>query len=481
LLAGATVMACAGPAAFFRDAGGVLGADEIPPVTTTFADAYPEDVNNVVPTGLVFRPMAELARSPRGGFYLAPGAYEMRAQSYCLHAGTHAPSTGDGYLGARLVGRRADMIEHILRNSDNHPEISRQDIQSLIWAIEARAKLSDLAPPYQRAAFALLTPAEMFTLNGAALGLIPPGLLEAQLASLPDPLRSALLARTELRRMFSQGNSTYAELERLALSSNAASHISRVVPSGRWFAHPAGYFVRYLPNGYAETRVQIYLPPRPAARTAATSPTTAPATRTATATAPAPASPFTLATWRSAAADHPAFPTAEEIFHSAAVWKALELDWKAAAADPRERSRWITWDARTGEFAVGPPSLGDAVTGDREVDPGPRPTDSGDKFVVAKYHTHPPNTAYPDIGPSVQDKFKASVMRIPELVRDRAPGGATDPLDFLVGPSRRGEETPDPTSATILPPPKEYLPQQEVAAPADTSQQRLGQSARPSP
>src|SRR3954463_2553437 len=90
LLAGATVMACAGPAAFFRDAGGVLGADEIPPVTTTFADAYPEDVNNVVPTGLVFRPMAELARSPRGGFYLAPGAYEMRAQSYCLHAGTHA-------------------------------------------------------------------------------------------------------------------------------------------------------------------------------------------------------------------------------------------------------------------------------------------------------------------------------------------------------------------------------------------------------
>ena len=35
---------------------------------------------------------------------------------------------------------------------------------------------------------------------------------------------------------------------------------SQEVPSGRWSLHPDGYYVRYLPQGYSHTLVQIWVP-----------------------------------------------------------------------------------------------------------------------------------------------------------------------------------------------------------------------------
>jgi hypothetical protein len=44
------------------------------------------------------QPLYLLPKAPSGGFKLCAGFYEMTNKSYCLHAGTRGPSSGDGYM-----------------------------------------------------------------------------------------------------------------------------------------------------------------------------------------------------------------------------------------------------------------------------------------------------------------------------------------------------------------------------------------------
>ena len=68
----------------------------------------------------------------------------MNAQSYCLHAGTHGPSKGEGYVLAPLLGPKQVAVAAILMKSGWHPEIAQHDILVLIWGILARSKVSEI-------------------------------------------------------------------------------------------------------------------------------------------------------------------------------------------------------------------------------------------------------------------------------------------------------------------------------------------------
>lgn len=145
---------------------------------------------------------------------------------------------------------------------------------------------------------------------------------------------------------------------------------------------------------------------------------------------------------------HPEFPGIVSIAMSKVVQDAMDLDWKAGLKDQTERGRWIFWNKQTGEFSVSDVKVGDATTGDKEVDIGTAPPDTGNMFTVGMYHTHPPNPKYSDVGPSKPDKFKANGLRIPSLVRDIDPT-TPDPNDYqnyLVGPSQACEPE-DPETA----------------------------------
>lgn len=48
---------------------------------------------------------------------LQAGYYVFTDQSYCLHAGTHGPGGGDGYLYAPPKGPAEDAVMSILHNS----------------------------------------------------------------------------------------------------------------------------------------------------------------------------------------------------------------------------------------------------------------------------------------------------------------------------------------------------------------------------
>ena len=75
--------------------------------------------------------MAEAAGSAAGriGCFSRsdPGRNQFQAASYCLHAGTHGPGRGDGYLYAPLEGSRSGVIRAILQGSVGHPELPQQD------------------------------------------------------------------------------------------------------------------------------------------------------------------------------------------------------------------------------------------------------------------------------------------------------------------------------------------------------------------
>lgn len=234
-----------------------------PPITTNLADAVwaVDSLDSHNPNPGVFSPLTALERGPDGGFVLRPGHFAMQAQSYCLKAGTHGPGGGDGYLYAPPRGPAEDQVMSIVRNSVQHPGIHQHDIQLLLWAIIARAKFENLQPNLKAVAAQLLTPQQIVTLNRSAWELAGPA-LEQAMASLPEPAQQVLRAESQLRDMLTSASSSFEDMERVAVLAGVAprGEGSRDVPSGRWSRHPDGYYVRYLPAGYASTRVEVWVP-----------------------------------------------------------------------------------------------------------------------------------------------------------------------------------------------------------------------------
>ena len=233
-----------------------------PPITTSLDDARTEIafLDAWSPGG--WQRLDALPRSSGGGFRLRPGRFAMESQSYCMHAGTHGPGGGDGYLRAPLAGSKADIVRSLLRNSVAHPEVRQQDIQSLIWAIIARTEFDEMPSTMQRTARTLLSRDEVDELDDGALGMVPESVMREAMRQLPPVARQVFEAEARLRSAISSGSSSFAELERIAVLTGAAEppEGSRPVPEGRWSFDPDGYFVRYAPSSYSRTRVEVSVP-----------------------------------------------------------------------------------------------------------------------------------------------------------------------------------------------------------------------------
>ncbi|HEY0112004.1 MAG TPA: hypothetical protein VGB59_02505 [Allosphingosinicella sp.] len=234
-----------------------------PPITTSLEDAkWGDPSKDGVTPREGKRSLMTLQRTPNGGFVLQPGYYSMAAQSYCLKAGTHGPGGGDGYLYAPPKGPAEDAVMTIVRNSVNRPDIHQHKIQTLLWAIIARAKFEDLSSEHKAVATQLLTPRQLASLNRSALDMIPGPAMSRLMGEMPAPLRAIAQAEADLRRMLTTPGATFAEMERVAVLAGAApmGAGSQQVPSGRWSLHPDGYYVRYLPSGYSNTTIEVWVP-----------------------------------------------------------------------------------------------------------------------------------------------------------------------------------------------------------------------------
>lgn len=243
------------------DLSNLVGRDH--PITTSLSDAKwaVDSLDNFTPREAA-RNMAELQRTPNGGFVLQPGSWEMYNQSYCLKAGTHGPGGGNGYLYAPPIGPAEEAVTTILRNSVNHPEIAQRDIQTLLWAIIARAKFEDLNTQHKAVAARLLTPRQLAGLNRSALDLVPGPAMNAAMERVPPLVRQVVEAEAQLRQLLTSPTASFEQMEAVAVLAGMApiGPGSREVPSGRWSLHPDGYYVRYVPSGYSQTRTQVWVP-----------------------------------------------------------------------------------------------------------------------------------------------------------------------------------------------------------------------------
>ncbi len=237
--------------------------EEEPAITSCLDDAVSEvpDMDNFEPE--FFSQLYDMPVNSNGSIFLLPGAYELETRSYCLHAGTYVSDTGgNGYIYAPLVGDRRDIIQAILDRSSDHGEIPQRDVQVLIWAVLAKYEFTDMNSSMQRTVTALLTPDEIFELNGGYMALVPDDMMSRVFGELPEPLRAVMEAEAGLRNTLSRAGSTYEELEAIAvLPGNPPAQCNeRDIPEGRWSLHPAGYYIRYFPSGYTHTRVEIWVP-----------------------------------------------------------------------------------------------------------------------------------------------------------------------------------------------------------------------------
>ncbi|MEH3112506.1 hypothetical protein [Pedobacter terrae] len=231
-------------------------------ITTSF-----EDVNRdgekmpdfITSLNLKAQPLYLLPKNPEGGFVLCEGLYEMTNKSYCLKAGTFAPSKGDGYMFAPVLGQKEEIVVAILKSAEKHPEVDQHDIQALLWTIIARTKFADFSGQVKIAAVKLLTPKQITQLEGGALGVLPFDVMEKAKDQLPEGVKAVFEAENNIRQLVASGNYTYADMEKYAIIAGMAPPRSDV-PSGIWTKHPDGYYVRYFPSGYSVTKVQVYVP-----------------------------------------------------------------------------------------------------------------------------------------------------------------------------------------------------------------------------
>ncbi|MGV3603008.1 MAG: OmpA family protein [Dyadobacter fermentans] len=236
---------------------GISGLIRQDPISTgirnvkTDVDIPDDFMNGQKPYGIHKQP-----RNKKGAYLLTPGFYEMRLKSFCLMAGTHAPGEGDGYLYAPLAGRQAGIFNSILRKWETQPDIDQKDVQLLLWALLAKADFTRMNDRTRKVAMSLMRPGDIARINKMAI--IKTALTNIEGVS--PALLNVLNAESNLRNAFNAASSSYEQLESIAMLVGTAVVDRPEIKRGRWSKHPDGYYVRYFPDSYSKTVVQIYVP-----------------------------------------------------------------------------------------------------------------------------------------------------------------------------------------------------------------------------
>jgi hypothetical protein len=238
------------------------------PVTTSFHNTRPADPTARYLAPANYAPLSTLPRTADGAFLLRPGAYEGYLQSYCLKAGTYGPSQGDGYLAAPLTGPKAAIVRTILKQAPRHPEVRQQDIQQLLWAVIAKVDYRQMPQEMHRTAAALLPPRELEQLRGGIISRLPDAFrqpleqhIQRRLAVVQGPLRQVLHAENNLRTQIAT-RASFDVMARTAVLAGAAPADPSMppVPRGAWIQNRQGFYLRYLPDSYSRTKVQLVVP-----------------------------------------------------------------------------------------------------------------------------------------------------------------------------------------------------------------------------
>lgn len=234
------------PAPLARDQGNITtGIDDALPIATHLTD-----VDALTPLPLP------------GDFNFGPGYYRGVVRSYCLHAGTYGPTSGDGYLIAPLKGSHADVISGILARSAQHPEIAQHDVQRLIWAVEDGADWNHYDERFKQRVAPLLSARDIGQLGSDQVRRQVTGKLRAGFGKLiPGRVREVVAEASEWQGRLTSLNIPFAELERMAVLTGDApwgKGSRKDIRPGNWSYVGNGFYLRTFPSGYKSTTLEIF-------------------------------------------------------------------------------------------------------------------------------------------------------------------------------------------------------------------------------
>jgi hypothetical protein len=194
--------------------------------------------------------LMDLPQTQYGGFVLAPGFYEAEFKTYCLQPGTPDPSQGDAYYQGPVTGYRKDIVQSVLLNSKEKPQVDQKNIQLLLWSVVSGSNFNKLSRPVQADAMKLLTPKQVFALKGGVAGIIKTVSYSSGILS----------ANKGMQQLFETGIHSYEAFERLAVLNEKSKIIRKNVKYDQWNRQKENYYVRYFPVSYKKVRIQVYVP-----------------------------------------------------------------------------------------------------------------------------------------------------------------------------------------------------------------------------
>lgn len=238
----------------------VIGAITTEAISTSFKDCNKIDVKNAdFGKNEKYTKLCNVDFSPSEGYILKPGFYTIELKSFCMHAGTYAPSKGDGYLYGPLKGQKKEIVNSLIKNWYKNQDIPQQTVQALVWGIIAKSSFKNMSPDMQLAAMKLLSKNELLSLSKMGLDFVPASVMSKAKSNLPQSVQMVLEAENKIRNFFSSSSSNYGDLERLALLGGV-NPVTSEIAYGSWGLHPNGYWTSYQPHGYKQMTVRIYVP-----------------------------------------------------------------------------------------------------------------------------------------------------------------------------------------------------------------------------
>lgn len=255
---------------------------EKPPITTSWEDV---DTKNIKPAdfgnNVQYNCLSQMPKHESGGYILKPGFYEMTNMSFCLKAGAHAVSKGNGYLYAPSLGPMEEVVdallqgfnEDMIRNQAPDREVvatllsvPQKDMQQLLWAIIAKANYKNFPKKLTAIAVKYLTPQQLVKLSN--ISSVAKEALMKEVTNASPAMRFVVEAENNIRNLVDQGVESFEDFERVAVLAGVLPDISGPnTERGLWSEisekGPLGeqtYYVRYLPLGYSQTHIQIFVP-----------------------------------------------------------------------------------------------------------------------------------------------------------------------------------------------------------------------------
>jgi hypothetical protein len=222
-------------------------------LTTSLSDAIHTDILDPSVSPKEFKPLLKLDRADDGSFILKSGFYEAYVESYCFENPDNMTARIGAFFPAPIKGPRATVIAAVLKQSELHPEIGQPAIQQLLSAIFAGTDLEKMPMPVQQTAVTILPRAVAKQLQGSAVAKDA----DSTVMNVINQHLKALSASQKQDLLMAKN--TADSLQRVGADVQA-DRADLPAARGTWAQMPGGFYVRYLPDSYNRTRLQIMVP-----------------------------------------------------------------------------------------------------------------------------------------------------------------------------------------------------------------------------